>query len=177
MPFADKETIKWIDEDVNISFGGVGQEMVLPPIMGEEYEMINEEYQSACGELPDKFEENIKKMQQGIASDTRRKGRFLRTLNLANLCVNAKQYPLAKVHLSSLLKKIDAYQLIEWEPALCTAVWELAYLVNIKLLESEEDQEIKSLLEKEQIDFFAKIGNYDGVLALKLADRNLNKGE
>ena len=177
VPFADKETLKWVDEDVGASFGSGGQEMVLPPILGEEYESINAEYQSACIELPDKFEENIKKMEQGIAAETRRKGRFLRTLNLANLCMQAKQYPLAKVHLSSLLKRIDPYQLTEWEPALCTAAWELAYLVNIKLLEHEENQEIISLLEKEQIDFFAKIGNYDGVLALKLANRNLNKGE
>jgi len=177
-PFADEDTLKWIEEEVKINLSsGKGEDIILPPILGEDYEPINKEYQKACGELPKNFEKNMENMQQGISVETRRKGRFLRTLNLANFCIKAKQYDLAKVHLSNKLKKIEAYQLTEWEPALCCAVWESAYLVNLKLLESEQDQERISFLEKQQNDLFSKIGNYDGVLALKLANLNKKKGD
>jgi len=176
-PFADEDTLKWIEEEVKISLSsGKSEDIILPPILGEDYEPINKEYQEACGELPKNFEKNMENMQQGISVETRRKGRFLRTLNLANFCIKAKKHNLAKVHLSNLLKKIEAYQLTEWEPALCCAVWESTYLVNLKLLESEQDQERKSFLEKQQNDLFSKIGNYDGVLALKLANLNKKKG-
>lgn len=177
-PFADEETLNWIEEQVKPSLGsGKGVDKILPPILGEDYEPINKEYQKACSELPKNFEKNMEKMQQGIAGDTRRRGRFLRSLNLANFCMEAKQYNLAKVHLSGLLEKIEAYQLTEWEPALCAAVWQSTYLINLKLLNAEQDQEQISYLERQQQDLFTKIGKYDGVLALKLASRNKNKGD
>lgn len=173
MPFADEQTLEWIDENVkSILQGGQGREKILPPILGEDYEPINKEYEEACAELPDKFESHMEKMQKGIASDTRRKGRFLRTLNLANLCIQAKEYELAKVHLANLLDKIDAYQLAEWEPALCVSVWQSTYLVNLKLLDKEKDEDKLNILTKQQDELFTKIGNYDGLLALGLAKRN-----
>lgn len=177
-PFADEETLKWIEEEVKPGLsGGKSEDKILPPILGEDYEPINKEYQKACSELPKNFEKNVEKIQQGIAGDTRRKGRFLRSLNLANFCMQAKHHNLAKVHLSGLLEKIEAYQLTEWEPALCAAVWQSTYLINLKLLNAKQDQEQISFLEKQQQDLFTKVGKYDGVLALKLASRNKNKGD
>jgi type VI secretion system protein VasJ len=178
MPFADNRTLDWINEDVKSNMqGGSSQDMILPPILGEDYEPINKEYQDACAELPDKFEENLEKMQIGIAADTRRKGKFLRTLNLANFLVQAKKFELAKVHLVKLVEKIEAYQLAEWEPALCTSTWESTYLVNVKLMEKERSEGKIDSLNKQQSDLFTKIGNYNGLLALKLAKRNIKKGE
>jgi type VI secretion system protein VasJ len=177
-PFADEETLKWIEEEVKPGLsGGKSEDKILPPILGEDYEPINKEYQKACSELPKNFEKNVEKMQQGIAGDTRRKGRFLRSLNLATFCMQAKQYNLAKIHLSELLERIEAYQLTEWEPALCAAVWQSTYLINLKLLNAEQDQEQISFLKKQQQDLFTNVGKYDGVLALKLANRNKNKGD
>jgi type VI secretion system protein VasJ len=172
--FADKDTINWINTEVTAMLGGSSAEkepMLLPPIMGEDYDPINEEYEMACKELPKNFEENVAKMQSQISGDTRRKGRFLRQLNLANLCVEAKQYQLAKVHLLQLNEKIEEYNLAEWEPGLCVSVWQSTYLVNQNLLETK-DKENKSLLESEQAKLFAKIANYDGVLAIKLSNKN-----
>jgi hypothetical protein len=83
--------------------------------------------------LPANFEKNLKALQQGVAGEIRRKGRFLRILNLANYSLAAKQHDLAKTYVSRLLDKVEAYQLAEWEPALCLAAWESAYLVNKKL--------------------------------------------
>ena len=113
-------------------------------------------------------------MQQQVSGDTRRKGRFLRQLNLANLCVEAKQFKLAKVHLLQLIEKIEEYNLAEWEPALSVAVWQSTYLVNNKLLETK-DKETINIVETEQAKLFAKIANYDGVLAIKLSNKNGGK--
>ncbi len=173
MPFADDQTSDWINEKVkSLMEGGQNPNMVLPPILGEDYDPINKEYEDACTELPDKFEENLAKMENGIVADTRRKGKFLRTLNLANLCVQAKEFDLARVHLANLLENIENYQLAEWEPALCASVWESAYLVNLKFLDKEKDAEKRILLTKQQNELFAKIGNTNGLLALGLARRN-----
>ena len=135
--FADKDTINWINSDVFTVLGsgeGNKEPLLLPPIMGEDYDPINKAYEKACKELPKNFEENVAKMQSQISGDTRRKGRFLRQLNLANLCVEAKQFKLAKVHLLQLNEKIEEYNLSEWEPALCVAVWQSTYLVNKNLI-------------------------------------------
>lgn len=173
IPFADDQTVEWMAEKVKSSAGG-GQssDIILPPILGEDYDPINKEYEDASAALPDKFEENLAKMEEGIAADTRRKGKFLRTLNLANLCIQAKEFDLAKVHLDNLVVKIEDYQLAEWEPALCTAVWESAYMVNLNFLNKEKDPQKRDLLMNQQMELFAKIGNTNGLLALKLAKRN-----
>ncbi len=169
-PFADDETARWVDESVRAVMGkGGGAEAVLPPILGEDYEPVSREYRAACAELPVNFEKNLKAMQQGMAGEIRRKGRFLRTLNLANYCLAAKQHELAKTYVSCLLDKIEAYQLAEWEPALCLAAWESAYLVNKKLIDGEKSKERREALEQQQKELFARIGNIDGVLALRLA--------
>lgn len=178
LPFADDKTLEWIEEEVRSNMGGgSSQDAILPPILGEDYEPINKEYQDACAKLPDKFEENMQKMQKGIAADTRRKGKFLRTLNLANFLIQAKKFELAKVHLVKLVKKIESYQLAEWEPALCTSTWESTYLVNLKLMEREKNEDERKALDKQQNELFTKIGNYNGLLALELAKRNNKKGE
>ncbi|MBL1212175.1 MAG: hypothetical protein HND52_02360 [Ignavibacteriae bacterium] len=172
--FADKDTISWINNDVFTVLGsgeGSKEPLLLPPIMGEDYNPINEAYEKACKELPKNFEENVAKMQSEISGDTRRKGRFLRQLNLANLCVEAKQFKLAKVHLLQLNEKIEEYNLAEWEPALCVAVWQSTYLVNKNLIETE-NKESKKTIETEQAELFSKIANYDGVLAIKLSNKN-----
>ncbi len=170
MPFADDETCRWIDESVRTVMGkGGGSEAILPPILGEDYEPINREYRAACAELPANFEKNLKALQQGVAGEIRRKGRFLRILNLANYSLAAKQHDLAKTYVSRLLDKVEAYQLAEWEPALCLAAWESAYLVNKKLMDGEKNKERLEALDRQQKDLFARIGNFDGVLALRLA--------
>jgi type VI secretion system protein VasJ len=171
--FADDDTIKWINDEVKTALGsGSGDSIILPPIIGEEYNSANEEYETACKELPANFEENISAMQKAIEADTRKKGRFLRRLNLANYCIQAKQLDLARVNLLELKKNIEEYNLTGWEAALCTAVWESMYMVNTKLLSDLKDEEIKLNLQKEQQELFINIAKYDSLLALKISQKN-----
>jgi type VI secretion system protein VasJ len=173
-PFADPETIKWINEEVMIasSKGKSGDSAILPPIIGEDYETVNKEYEAAVSQLPEKMEENIASMQKAIDTDNRRKGKFLRRLNLANYCIQAKQFYLAKVNLLELKELVEDYKLSNWEPALCTAVWQSLYLTNNKILSDSADSETKSNIEKEQKELFSKIAKYDGILAIKLSQKN-----
>ncbi|UCF63201.1 MAG: type VI secretion system domain-containing protein [bacterium] len=177
-PFASKDTLSWIEDDVKLSFGNQKpKEKILPPIIGEEYDEIGKFYEKACEELPENFEKNVKEMQVAIAGDTRLKGKFLRLLNLANYCYVAKKYSIAKVLFNELMDKIDDYKINEWEKALCVAVWQSTYLNNIKLLETELKSNQREEIDKQQVTLFGRIGKYDSVLALSLSDIQQNKGE
>ena len=172
--FADPETIKWINDEVMsaLSKSKSSESAILPPIMGEDYDPINKEYEAAIADLPDKMEENIASMQKAIDADNRRKGKFLRRLNLANYCIQAKQFYLSKVNLLELKDLVEDYKLSNWEPALCTAVWQSLYLTNKNILSDSADAETKSNIEKEQKELFSKIAKYDGILAIKLSQKN-----
>jgi type VI secretion system protein VasJ len=176
-PFADEETARWIETEILSRSQKTEQAALLPPIFGEDYEPLRQEYQAACSKLPQDFEKNLRAFQQSMAGETRRKGRFLRLLNMANFCLAAKQLALAKIYLDRLAEQIEAYQLVEWEPALCLAVWESTFVVNRRLLQAKPESEQRILLEKQQQTLFTKIGNHDGALALKLASLIPKKGE
>jgi len=171
-PFATPETKSWLEDEVKGAFGG-GQKSgpILPPVFGEEYESINEEYKRACDELPENFEENTKKIQESISGDPRPKGQFLRLLSLANYCNAAKQYKLASVLLNDLVDRIHAYNIIDWEQALCVSVWQSLYLNNQKLMNTELPQERLDELGKQQDELFHLIGKYDSVRAMKLTNQ------
>jgi type VI secretion system protein VasJ len=176
-PFADEETARWIEAEILTRSQKTEQAVLLPPILGEDYEPLRQEYQAACSKLPQDFEKNLQAFQLGITGETRRKGRFLRLLNLANFCLAAKQHALANIYLDRLAEQIETYQLAEWEPALCLAVWESTFMVNRRLLQAKPESEQRTVLEKQQKTLFTKIGNYDGALALKLASLITKKGE
>lgn len=170
--FAEKATTAWLENEVRGMLGaGKVDEKILPPIMGEEYDSLNQEYEAACAELPENFEKHAESMQKAIAADVRRKGRFLRGLNLANYCLAAKKPELAKALLMDLMQRIEAYQLLEWEPALCIAVWQSAYLANLKLLNGENHAAQKAELQAQQSMLFDAIGKFDCLRALDLARR------
>ena len=170
-PFAGVETAKWIDDEVKpLLGGGSAGSIIMPPIMGEDYEPIAKQFEAACSELPDKFEENLDEMQKNIMTDDLKKGKFLRRLNLSNYCFAAKQYNISKINLTELSKLIDENNLTEWEPALCTAVWQSIFLTNAKIINDTDDEEYKSQIKKEQSELFSKIAKYNGKLALKLTN-------
>lgn len=167
--YANPETQQWIDEEV-LSIMGTGkpQEKILPPILGEEYNSINNEYEKACEQPIENFEENAKLMQQAIAGDLRVKGKFLRKLCLANYCYWAKKYDLAHVLFDELVQHIEQYHIIEWEEALCVSVWQAMYKNNTKLLTMDNYADQKNVIENQNKDLIKKISKYDVVLALNL---------
>jgi|WetSurMetagenome_2_1015567.scaffolds.fasta_scaffold25311_3 type VI secretion system protein VasJ len=172
-PLADDETVKWIYDEVmsSASKGESKDQIILPPIMGEDYEQITLDYKQACMELPKNIETNITSMQKAINSDERRKGKFLRRLNLANYCMQAKIYDLAKVHLTELNSLIDEYNIELWEPALCTSVWQSMYMVNKEIISKMKDKELKLSLENQQTELFNKVAKYDSITAIKLKQK------
>ena len=172
LPFADKETIKWINDEVKAAASGNKTDesgsFILPPIVDKTYEHISKEYEQIVSELPKGFEDNFNKMQEEINTEKMPKGKFLRRLNIANYCYEAKQYNIAKVNLEELKKTIEELNLYEWEPALSTAVWQSLYLTNIQLLFSTTSEIIKNQLEKEQEELFYEIARFNGILAINL---------
>jgi type VI secretion system protein VasJ len=172
IPFAEKETIRWLNDLIrNSAAGGKSSESesaVSTPIIDPTYDEINIEYEQAINELPKKFEDNFRIMQEKLRAEERSRGKFLRRLNMANFCYEAKQYNVAKVNLEELKVMIDELKLAEWEPALSTAVWQSLYLTNIQLLFTVENEPVRNLLENEQEELFYKIAKYNGLLAINL---------
>jgi len=177
-PFAGKETVDWIENEVMSSLGGgKTKEKILPPILDDDYEPINKMYESACEELPENFIGNAKTMQQAMDGEARKKGRFLRLLNLANYCHLAKQYLLAQPLFGQLMQQIEDYHICDWETPLCVAVWQSTFLNNQKLLSVENDETNKANIERQQKGLFDQIVKFDAVLALTLENHIKNEGE
>ncbi len=172
IPFADKDTLTWLDQiSVSTTAGSAGGDQgasAAPVIVDETYEEINKEYEDAVKDLPKKFEPNLKSMQDRLSAEERMKGKFLRRLNIAKFCYEAKQYNVAKVSLEELNRMIEALKLSEWEPALCTAVWQALYLTNVQILFTADNEAGKINLEKQQEELYYKIAKYNAVLAINL---------
>jgi type VI secretion system protein VasJ len=173
IPFADKETLNWLNDIGKSAAVSSGQSSAvssvsLTPIVDPTYDDINKEYEEAVAELPKNFGESFEQMQQKLKAEDRMKGKFLRRLNIANLCYEAKQYNVAKVNLSELKVMIEELNLAEWEPALSTAVWQSLYLTNVQLLFAVENETIKNQIESEQVELFNKIAKHNGILAINL---------
>ncbi len=170
--FADKETVKWLEQlSANSNQGGApaaGTTLSLTPIVDQVYDEINKEYEEALQGLPKNFQESLELMQQKLSAEDRMKGKFLRRLNIANFCYEAKQYNVAKVSLEELDKTIDNLNLSEWEPALCTASWQSLYLTNVQVLFASENETQKNQIEKQQQELFYKIAKHNGILAINL---------
>lgn len=171
VPFADKQTKQWLDEvsrSASSGGGSCGGSAISIPIVDAVYDDIKSEYQHALNELPAQFEENFEKMRQGLSSDERTKGKFLRRLNLANYCYEAKHYNVAKVYLEELKALIDELKLGEWEPALSVSAWQSLYLTNVQLLFTTDGETARATLEKQQEELYYKIARYNGILAINL---------
>jgi len=172
IPFADKDTIGWINDAVknsaSVSKASDSDSMALSPIIDPVYDDINTEYEEAKKGLPKNFEASYQSMLERLSAEERAKGKFLRRLNLANLCYESKQYGVAKVNLEELKASIEEQKLADWEPALSAAVWQSLYLTNVQLLFNTENEGNKNLLEKEQEELFYKIAKYNGLLAINL---------
>lgn len=172
VPFADKDTLKWLDQiSLTAASGPTGGDQVssaAPVIVDQSYDDINLEYEEAVRDLPKNFEQNLQSMHQRISAEERSKGKFLRRLNIARFCYEAKQYNAAKVNLEELNRIIEGLSLSEWEPALCTAVWQSLFLTNVQLLFNADNEAGKSILEKQQEELYYKIAKYNAVLAINL---------
>ncbi len=168
-PFADPDTINWLNNDVKVVLSSDGSgKSILPPILGEDFEQVNKEYEIIIKDIPENFEKNLLKMQSDLNVEDRKKGKFLRRLNLANYCFKLKEYDLARINLLELKDIIEKYNLAGWEYALCISVWQSLYLTNHEIISQTKDKDLAVELEKEQNSLFHEIAKYDGILAIKL---------
>ena len=168
-PFASSETREWIEEEVLTTLGG-GKEKIMPPLLGEEYDEINEVYVKACESLPDGFEENAQEMQLSIQGETRARGRFLIQLNLANFYSLSGKHKIARAKFNQLISELDNLKITDWDQALCVSLWQSAYLNNQKLLRDELNTAESNEIETQQRELFEYVGRYDGVLAINLSN-------
>ena len=169
-PFASPETKEWLKQEIIGKLGGGGDEKILPPVLGEEYDSINTAYEEACAALPEKFEEYAILMRQAIEKETRQRGKFLIRLNLANYYSLGQHPEIARANFNSLIRDLNTYTVSGWEPALCVAMWRSAYVNNSKLLQNELSSLVRTEIEKQQRELFELIARYDGVLAHKLIE-------
>jgi len=127
-PFADSLTKRWIEESVKStteSSQADKPKMVIPETDSEdEKSRIQEDFDKAQELLSKrKLGEAFEIMQNGIDTEPTRKGRFLRRLNLASLCLDASQPRMARPILEQLDIEIERFALDQWEPGLCVQVW------------------------------------------------------
>lgn len=175
LSFASAETREWIETEINSRISGNGKsDLALMPIVDENYDMIIKEHNAIKGNINKDFVKTLMTIQAGIAGEIRPKGRFLRRLNIATLCIHAHEYELAKVHLIHLQKEIEAYHLDEWEPDLCLSVWQSSYLANLEILKREKTPSKVEEVHSQQEKLIEKIVILDSAKAFQLT-KHLSK--
>lgn len=169
-PFADSDTTKWLNEEI---VNRQNTEVTNKPnnhtiIVDETYNNIIEEYSDILNDSHEGFENNLMKMQIGLNGDDRKKGKFLRRLNMADYCYKHKEYNLARAVSLELKQLIDQLNLSQWEPSLCASLWQLHYMINKEIISHTKDENISRTLMAEQEELFYQLAKYNGVLALNL---------
>ena len=163
VPFADAQTKNWIEKAVKPILGsGTAQSETPSAASSEADSKISEEFEQATDLLTrQKLNEALDLMQSSIDADATRRGRFLRRLNLANLCLDAGQSAMARPILEQLDGEIERFSLDEWEPGLCVKVWNyLRRCYQTLMSESEQTEDGGSYREKADI-LFEKICRID----------------
>jgi len=169
-PFADSQTTKWLSEEIinrrNAEIRNTTNNHSI--IVDEIYNSIMEDYNNILNDPQESFENNLMKMQAGLNGDERKKGKFLRRLNMADYCYKHKEYNLARAVTLELKQLIDQLNLSQWEPSLCTSLWQLHYMINKEIISHTKDENISRTLMAEQEELFYQLAKYNGVLALNL---------
>lgn len=113
-PLADDETREWLSETVATSTGGSSGggasagDGADPEVMAEARKLMTQ------GKAP----EAIRAAQASVEAATRPRHRFVRRLDLAEMCLAGGQARLARGIFGSLEREVAELGLSEWEPAL-----------------------------------------------------------
>ncbi|MBI1926583.1 type VI secretion system protein TssA [Candidatus Poribacteria bacterium] len=137
-PFADALTQEWIERTVRpaISGGKASEKAEKATTSGAEASSSEAQRDGASSQQITAAYEAAKTLfmkgdlagalshlQEGIDHDATRKGRFLRRLHLAGLCLVAKRPEMSRPILEDLDAEIERFALDQWEPGLCMEVW------------------------------------------------------
>ena len=111
-----------------------------------------------------KLKEGLKELQEGLATCTQRRDRFLWRLRIAQLCYEAKRLQLAASLLEDCAEEIRRYHIDEWEPTLAVDVAQTLYRCR-KTLTAAEKSPAQEALQGVR-DSFAWLCQLDPLAAL-----------
>lgn len=148
VPFADDLTRTWIEEEVRRPAKQAPTVEVAPagPTPAGEMDADLREAQKRAARKDLKGALDL--LQHGIDAESSRRGRFMRKLAAAKLCLNSGQPAWAMRVLEGLDQEVDRLSLEQWEPDLCIDVWETLYRCYRKLLASRKVEMAESLRER-----------------------------
>lgn len=168
-PFADAQTKNWVEKTVKPVLGS-GSAQTQGNATGDQVEgasQISEELEQALDLLSrQKWSDALDLMQKGIDTEPTRRGRFLRRMNLAILCLNAGQSNMARPILEQLDEEIERFSLDKWEPGICVSVWNYLRHCYQTLLEQTSKQADENPYEEKADLLFEKICRVDIRVAL-----------
>ncbi|MHC5111677.1 MAG: type VI secretion system protein TssA [Planctomycetota bacterium] len=92
-----------------------------------------------------KLKEGLKELQDGLATCTQRRDRFLWRLKIAQLCFDSQKLQLAAPLLEECSEDIKKYRIDEWEPSLAVEVASTLYRCRKALMAATKDQRPEAL--------------------------------
>ena len=111
-----------------------------------------------------KLKEAITALQEGLATCTQQRDRFLWRLRIAQLCYDAQRYQLAAPLLEECYEEIRRYHIDEWEPTLTVDVAQTLYRCRKSLTASMKEPAPEAL--QGVRDSFAWLCQLDPLAAL-----------
>ncbi len=149
-PFADSETISWMEKEVlGKGFGaGVATKNADSEAAPESSELADASTAARRLMADGKLQEAIALFKDGMAKSPLRRFRFLWKLQLAKLCMEAGKLQLALPQLVSLDEDVSRFSLEEWEPGLSLEVVQNLFTCRQKLAASmsERSAEVENQL-------------------------------
>lgn len=147
-PLCDGETRMWIESEVAPPRGGGGGPGQSDSENGKLAEATDKAKRLAgSGKLKDAMRE----LQEGMASCTERRGRFLWRVTIARLCYDAQRLQLAAPLLEDCFSEIKRLHIDEWEPALAVEVARTLYRCRKALLAEQKAPSESSLQDVDEI--------------------------
>ena len=111
-----------------------------------------------------KLKEGLKELQEGLATCTQRRDRFLWRLRIAQLCFEAKKLQLSASLLEDCAGEIRRYHIDEWEPVLAVDVAQTLYKCRKTLMAADKAPAQEAL--QSVRDSFAWLCQLDPLAAL-----------
>jgi len=160
-PLADGATKMWLETDVEPLFassgggGGGGQPSYIDGPLKEAKGLVAE------GELA----QAVDLLCKAAAAAPSPSDAFQTRVELANMCIQGEQFAIARAHLEGLDQVVDRFQLMEWDPILCSKLYAALYAAHRGANVGDEID--PDLLKREQ-QAFARLCQLDAAEAVRL---------
>ncbi|MBF0466350.1 MAG: type VI secretion system protein TssA [Nitrospirae bacterium] len=174
-PFADKETIRWIETSV-LNGDGATAGTINSGSGGES--KINELKNSANSLMSErKYKEAISLFHEQLNSVSNLREKFICKLEIAKTCLNAGEPTVATAILTELNNHIEQFSIDLWEPALAAEtlhfLWLSLNLISDMSAESQSDMHTDT--EQRLRLTYERLCRLDPILAFELNNNNNNR--